>query len=169
MKGKKGSGQDILFVGIGLVAFAIIVMVGFKIYTEIDTKFQESDVLAAADIDGKARSSSAQMLNIFPGAIDNSFLFLTIGLCIATLILAAMVRVHPIFLVFYIILLSIVIFLCAVFSNIYQTMAAEAEMTAIADSLMFTSLIMNTLPFIVGIFGTILAIVMYKAFQEAVV
>jgi len=166
---KKGSGQDILYVGIALVAFAIIIIIGYKVYYEIDAKFQSSDIIADKDAGGLARSASTTMLGHFPGVIDNSFLFLTVGLCIGALILAAMVRVHPIFFVFYIILLSIIIFLCAVFSNIYQTIAGNSELTSLANNLLFTSQIMNTLPFIVGIFGSILAIVMYKAWSEGTI
>ena len=54
------------------------------------------------------------------------------------------------------------IFLSAVFSDIYQEMAANSELTALADQLVFTSHILTYLPLIIGVFGILLMIVMYK-------
>jgi len=163
MKNKKASGLDILFMGIILVVFSVAIIIGFKIYSEIDDKFQNSGVIN----NSRAQAASTAMLNQYPGIIDNGFLFLTMGLAVIAFVLAGLVRIHPIFFVFYIILLGIIIFLAVVFSNIYQGIAEQAEFTAVADSLIFTSHIMNALPFLVGIFGTLLAIVMYKNYQGA--
>lgn len=158
---KRGSILDILWIGIVLFILSLTTILVYKVYSEIDAKFQASD-----DLPTESKTASSQMLAHYPGIIDNSFLFITIIMAIIAFALATLVRVHPIFFVFYIIVLAIVVFLCGVFSNVYQTIAGNSEFTALADNLTFTSHIMKFLPFIVSVFGTILAVIMYKLWDN---
>ena len=114
------------------------------------------------DIPTEAKTSTQELTNHYAGSMDYGFLLLTIGLGIATLILAALVRIHPVFIPIYFIGLLFVVVLSAVFSNIYQGMAADPQLIAQADQLIFTSHILNYLPLIVGTFGILLMVVMYK-------
>lgn len=159
-KKKKGSIGDLLWIGVILLVISVTILICYKVYDAIDTKFQESSQLPAT-----SKAASSQIKGHFSGVLDNSFLFLTIMLALMAFVLAALVRVHPIFFVFYILMLALVIFLAGVFSNIYQEMAGQPEMTALADDLTFISLIMTYLPFLVGVFGSILSIVMYKIYS----
>ncbi len=158
---KKGSLQDLILFGVILLFFGMVLLIGFKITSEINNQLQASDFITA---DGKDAANT--LTNYYPTVLDNSFLFLAIGMSIVTLILASLVRIHPIFIPFFIIGLIIVIFVSGIFSNIYQEMAANTELTALADQLTFTSKILTFLPFIVGIIGTLLMIVLYKTWQE---
>jgi len=162
MMNKKGSIQDLIYAMVIIFAFAVMILIGFTISSKLNTEFQASD-----DITAEGKASFNQINDLYPGVMDNSFLFLTVGLCIATLILAALVRIHPIFLVFFILAWAVLIFLSAICSNIYQTMAANPQLVAQAAQLTFVTHIMNWLPFIIGIFGGILAIVMYKLYALA--
>ena len=162
LKSKKANLMDlVIVVGVILLGFSIAILVGFKVSTELNTKFQ-----ADADIPVEGKAAFNQINDFYPGVIDNSFLLLAVGLSIVALILAMMVRIHPIFFVFYILILVIVIFICGVFSNIYLEMANSPELIDIADQLTFTTHVMYSLPFIVGIFGFLLAIVMYKNWRD---
>ncbi len=158
LKNKKGSLLDIVFIGIVVLFFGMTVLIGFKFMDELDDRIQSSDVTNNA----RARAASSQLRGDYPGVINHTFLFFTVGLAIGALMLAAMVRVHPIFIPLFLIALVFVIFFAGLFSNIYQEIANEPSMTALADELTFIGTILNTLPLIVGIFGTILMIVMYK-------
>jgi len=157
---KKGSVQDLLYVGITLFAFAMVILICFRISTSLNTEFQASD-----DVDSYGKAAHQQITNMYPGIIDNSFIFVTVILSIGTLIMAAMVRIHPIFLPIYLLAWIFVIFMCAIFSNAYQEMAANADMAALAAQMTFMNQVMTTLPFIIGIVGALLAIVMYKAYR----
>lgn len=159
---KKASIQDILFIGIVLVAFTIGTLLMYKISTEFNTMIQDN-----ADFPEDSKTAMNKVTNMYPGIIDNSFLFLVVGLAMVAFIMAAMVRIHPIFIGIFIFVLAIVIFLCGVFSNIYQEIASNPEMTELADNLVFMSTIMHILPFIIGIFGSILSVVMFKTWQGA--
>ena len=166
-KNKKGSALDILWIAGTLIALAVIILIVYKVSDEFNTKLSTDSTFNEYAGAENAKSSMNQMNNMYPGIIDNGFLVLAIGLSIAAIILAAMVRIHPVFLVFFIIIWALIIFLSGVFSNIYQEMAAQPEMTALADNLTFTTHILNYLPFIVGILGGVLAIIMYKMWSAA--
>lgn len=154
---KKGTVQDIVFIMGFLLLVSIGVLVGFKVMNEFNDNVQGN-----ANFDSDAKAISSRMTGMFPGVIDNSFLFLIIGLSLAAIILAALVRVHPMFLVFFFILLIIIIVLAAVMSNVYQELAANPSLSAEADQLTFISSIMNFLPIILGVIGFIIMIVSYK-------
>lgn len=156
-RNKKGSLQDLIVIGAVLLFFGLILLIGSRVTGEWNDAIQ-----ARSDIPTEAKTASAAVNAHYGGAMDYGFLLLAIGIGIATLILAALVRIHPVFIPLYFIGLVIVVFLCGIFSNIYQEMAGNSELTAYADTLVFTSHILNYLPFIVGIFGILLMIVMYK-------
>lgn len=101
----------------------------------------------------------------FPGVLDNSILVLMIGLSIAAMALASMVRIHPVFFVFFIIIFGIILFLTAIYSNIYQKLAENAQLAPLAAQMVFTQHILTYLPFIVGMLGFILSIIMYKNYK----
>lgn len=160
-KNKKGSILDLIFIGVFLLIFAVGTLLVFYVSDTINDKLQSMD-----EINDRAKGSYATINGLYSGVIDNSFLFLTVGLSIVSIILASLVRFHPVFFVFFIIALAIIIFISIVFSNIYLEMANVPELQATADKLVFTTNIMWLLPWIVGIIGTMLSIIMYKNFKE---
>lgn len=158
---KKGSIQDLAIIGIILFSLSIMILMGYKVTTEFNNVVQTD-----SSFDTHSKEASNTLVNHYPGIIDNSFLFLAIGLSLITLILAALVRVSPIFFVLYIIALVIVIFVCGVFSNVYDEMASNPELSTLASNLTFISAILTYMPLILGVFGTLLSIIMYKSWRE---
>jgi len=160
---KKGSLTDLAYIAVVLVVFSIVVLIGLKIGEEVNNNLQ-ADTSGIIDATTKANTQSA--ITRFTYSIDNSFLFLMIFMCIGVLILAAMVAVHPIFIPIYFFGWIFIIFLGGVFSNVYQEMAANANLSTTASSLHFIGFIMQFLPFVIGIVGIIIMIVMYKLGQN---
>lgn len=158
---KKANLDDIVYVIGVLIFFGLALLILGRWTDEFNTRIQAND-----DIPASGKTAVSQVNNLYAGVLDNSFLFLTIGMMFVMLILAFMVIIHPVFFVFYFIMLGIVIFVSGAISNIYQTAAAEPELASTAAKLLWTSHILNYLPLIVGVFGFILAIVMYKQYQE---
>ena len=152
--------QDMLFIGIVLLSFAMIVLIGFKLATEFNTQIQ-----ADANMPAMSKSNSAEVLGYYTSSIDNAFLFLTIGLSLATLVLAALVRVHPVFIVFFIIGLIFLIFVSGILSNMYDEMATNPQLSAQANQLTFISFVMTRLPFVIGVMGIVLMLVLYKVWR----
>lgn len=166
-KNKKGSIQDLIYFGVVVLFFAMVILIGYKITNSIDTQVQSSVAVIAYDTDNYARTASTQLVSYYPGVIDNSFLIFAIGMALVTIILASLVRVHPIFIVFFFIGLVFVIFFSGIFSNIYQSMAEDPSLATEASNLIFIGKIMEYLPFITGIIGIILMVVMYKLRSDA--
>ena len=160
-KNKKGSLEDLGMIILFVFGFCFLALIGYKLANGLNTEIQASSALEAH---GKTAANTIE--SFYPGVIDNSALFFTIGLCIVSLVLAGMVRVHPIFLVFYIMFLPFMIYMGAVFSNVYETMATNAELSTLASNLTMISIITQWLPLIVTVIGILLAIVMYKNWRE---
>ena len=159
-KNKKGSVQDLLYIGVTLFVLSLVILICYKVSDSLNTEFQAND-----DIDSHGKAAHQQITDMYPGIIDNSFVFLTVILSMGALIMAAMVRIHPVFLPIYIIAWLFVIFLSATFSNAYQEMAANPQLATLAANMILMHQVMSSLPFIIGIVGGLLAIVMYKAYK----
>ena len=159
---KRGSLQDIILMGVFVLIFGMITLISFKVVTELNTIFQANAVLPDA-----SKNVSTRLLGFFPGIIDNTFLFFVIGLAIVVIVLAALVRVHPIFIPFFFIAWVFLIFISGILSNIYQAVAANAEFIGLANQLTFITNVLTLLPMFVGIFGIILMVIMYKSWQVA--
>ena len=155
--GKKGSLQDIMFI-IGLVLFfGVVVLIGFRVTSAYDDNIQGMAIMPQ-----EAKDVSTSLTSHYPGIIDNMFLVLTIGLCIITLILAAMVRVHPIFIPIFFIVEIITIFVAGIASDIFQSVASNSNLVEYSNQLVIISTVLGYLPLFIGIFGMILMVVMYK-------
>lgn len=154
---KKGSLIDILFIGVVLFFFSMVAIVGLKVSSEINDNIQDSNIF-----NDRGKTATNQAVESYTKTIDNTFLMFTVLLGMITLVLAAMVRIHPIFIPFYFIGLVFVIIFSAIISNIYEEMAANAQLLSTAQELTFITNILSILPIIVGIFGIALMIIMYK-------
>jgi len=160
-RNKRGSLDDLVWIIGVLLVFSLMILIFAKFTDEVNTKVQDMDIIPTS-----GKTAVSQMNDLYGGVIDNSFLLLTVGLAIVALIFAFLVVIHPIFFVFYFIFLTIIIFVSGAVSNIYQSAAAEPALASIAAKLTMTSHIMTYLPFIIGVFGFLIAIVMYKTWQE---
>lgn len=145
-----------------VIFFGIVALIGLT----ITSKFNDN-VQANANLPTDAKTASTTMTNHYSGVLSNGMLILLIGMCLVALGLAALVRVHPVFLIFYFIGLLIVIFMSGAFSNIYQTMAANTNLITYADQLIMIGTVITYLPWFITIFGTLLAVVMYKSWRNA--
>jgi len=158
---KKGSLQDLIYIGVGLVSIAITLLLAFTIAANYNTNIQADPAMPAT-----AKTASNTITGYFVGVGDHVFLFITIGLSLAALVLASLVRVHPVFFVFFIIALVILIYVSGIFTNIYEEMAASPQLAPQANQLLFTSFVMSRLPFFIGVIGILLMLVMYKIWRN---
>ena len=154
---KKGSLFDVLFLAGSFLVIALAILFGFLIMSNFNDHFQASSVIT---IEGKTASST--LTGYFPGIVDNVFLFLVIGSAMAALVLASMVRVSPIFIPFFIVMLIFFTFITGILSNIYQEVAGNTNVVAYANQLMFISTVMEYLPLMVAAIGILLMVIMYK-------
>lgn len=154
---KKGNLNDIILIAVVVFAFSISAIIGFKIVSEFNDGAQ-----AEIDLPANAITAQQQIENTYAGPIDTVILFLMIGVSIVTLAFAALVRVHPVFVPFFLIGLTIIIVVSGVFSNVWQAIAGEAELADVAEQLDITDFILTFLPFMIGIIGIVIMVVLYK-------
>jgi len=154
---KKGSLFDIIFIIIVLVFFSMVVLIGLNIAQNFNNQIQ-----TMADVPAEGKTATDSAVNNYTGVINGGFLFLVIGMMIATLVLAALVLVHPIFIPIYFIEWVITIIIGGIASNIYQEMATSSQLQSTANSLPILYFVLGYLPIIVGVLGIVLMIVLYK-------
>lgn len=160
-KNKKGSLLDLILIGAILLVASVSLLISFKINGSFNNFVQGNTDLF--DSHGVAASSSIN--GYYTGVLDNSFLFLAVGLGMVVLIFAVLVRIHPVFFVFYLIGWISIVFLSGIYSNIYQEIAANPSLSAEAAQLTISSTVMTWLPLIIGGFGMLLGVLMYKLWK----
>ena len=161
IRNKKGSLDDIGYIIYILIAFSIIALVMFKFTSSFSSEYSKLDVPT-----NQTKDLVSQINQVYPTAVDSGFLLLTFGLCLVALVLAFLVVIHPVFFIFYLIMLPFIIIIGGVASNIYDQAATSTALGDVAAQMVFMSHIMRWLPIIVGTFGFILAVVMYKTWRE---
>lgn len=160
-RNKKGSIQDIAyFIGI-VLTISILFLFGYKIMSSVNDGFQASD-----QINDDGKNSFNRMTNLYPGVMDNSVLMVVIILMMGTLGLAVMIRVHPIFIIFFLVFLLALVIVSAICANVYIGIANTEGMTEFAENMPIMTFVICWLPWIVAIFGILLAIFMYKNYSE---
>ena len=156
-KNKKGSIVDLVFIGLVLLVFGIVVLVGSKIGTEFNTKINDMN-----GINESVKAQTQRTVNNSISSLDSGFLILTIFIALAVLVLAALVRIHPIFIPIFILGWIFLIFIAGIFSNIYQEMTTNTGLTTVANELTFITNVLNILPLFIGVVGILLMMIMYK-------
>jgi len=115
---------------------------------------------------GKYNNSVAQNTSIeVEGAfnvMDNSFPLLFIGGNIAVLFLSFMIRSHPFFMVFTILMLVVLTVMAAIFANTYYEISHNAQLVTANAQMDITDYVMQNLVQLQVIFAFIDMIVLYS-------
>lgn len=154
---KKGSITDMPFIIGGIFSVALVALLVTLLVINLDVKIQVNDYFPT-----NAKTASTNMADDFPNVMDGGIIFIFFGLVIISLVLASLVPIHPIFIVFYLLEYILLIWLGGGIANAYQAVIELDIMSAVADRYTLTTFFFRYFPFIVGIFGALLAIIMYK-------
>lgn len=154
---KKGSITDLPFLMAGILAVAIVAFLVTIVVNRINTEVQANDFFPS-----DAQSASTNMADSFPAVMDGGIVFLFFGLCLVSFVLASLIPVHPAFLLFYIFEWLILIWLGGGIANAYQHIVEIAAFSFEASQYSLTIHFFRYFPFIVGVVGIVLAIIMYK-------
>lgn len=92
---------------------------------------------------------------------DYMFVFLAIGLSLASLIGAFMIRSHPIFYVFSTLLLGIMVIVSAQITNAFDKFATSSAFSSIANSFPMMVTFVRNFPLFILVSGVLIAVVMY--------
>ena len=158
---KKGQIGDMVFVLVTLIGIAIVLVVAGYVYTQIDIGFGQS---------GMETTESAQALDSFASGFhifDTSYAFILVGLIMGLLVSSFFIPSHPIFLVINIFGFMILVFIGAVFSNMYSDIILVEGLNASAMTYYpITTFIATKLPWIGAIIVFLSSIIMYAKGQN---
>ena len=118
LKGKRGSWLDMIYLSIILLGLSITIIVGLMVLNNIRTSFEGNSGIDSTGV-GWMNELEGKYVKVF----DGIFLFVMIGVTLAALVGAFMIRSHPAFFWVFFILLIIMVVLNAIFSNVYDDIA----------------------------------------------
>ena len=153
---KKGSIQDIFFGASFILLFAIAVIVGWMLFSKINTQIQSTNDFST---EGKALVNDFK--NKYVAITDGMFITIIVFLWLIILILAYQIDVNPIFFPFAIIVFGVLILITAVLGNTYNAFATMTGITEYSADYTIIPLVMNNFVQFILIIAFSIGIVMY--------
>ncbi len=143
---------DNIFITVAVFSMAIIIVVGIVFWNavNIDAIFDQNDYTKTV------RSNASA----FYGSLDNVFVIFFFVLHLGILILAFLLRSHPIIYIASIIIIAFLAIIAAPLSNAYEEFIADSTISVAASTTPYTNFLMSKLPMIEVIFGFITVIVL---------
>lgn len=161
---KRGSLTDLPFIIGGIFTVALIALILTSFLNRFDTELQGLD-MGDIDLNG-TKVASDTMVDAFPRVMDGAVVFIFFSLVILSLVLASLVPVHPIFLIFYLLEWIILIWLGAGIANSYEAIITNPIFSVEESQFSLTIHFFRYFPFIIGVVGAVLAIVVYKTKEK---
>lgn len=153
---RKAGIPDGIFYLIAIFAVSIIFLVGYVIMDDINTAFSDNDAISStgkdivSDIKGK-----------YVGIVDNAFLMIIIGLLIGTGVGVWFIRVHPALFWITIPLLAFIIFLSAIYANVFYNIETNDKLSAAAAEFTVVPFVMENYPYIITVAIILIAILLF--------
>ena len=155
-KNKKGFLGDIVYIGIFMFVFAVMILVGYLMLTNINTNFQASD-----DISTQAKTMLNTQETRYTNVWDGIFAFIFIGLSIAAIISAFLIDTHPIFFILSLLFIAFFIIAFAILANAYYTLESADAFIGFAEDFVAMHYIMNHLAHYIVIEGFLISLALY--------
>jgi hypothetical protein len=123
---KKGNAViDGIVIVLILVTFAIIAVVGYSVFNQMDTFIQSSEM------SNQSKDISSTLNAQYPSLFDGFAVFILVMAWISALIFSFMIDTHPIFLIISLILIAFILVIAAIVANGYEeTMINDAEFSS---------------------------------------
>jgi len=154
---KRGSFEDVPYITMLVVVFAVMLVVGLLVANSINDRFQ-----ASSDMPTQSKQFAQNTITKFTSANNSMFIIFVVGLIICGIGLALMVRVSPVFIPIFFLAMLFMVWVCGAFKEMYEKMAADSLLGTSAAALPMVGIVMTSLPVIVTVCGTLIMIVMYK-------
>jgi hypothetical protein len=153
---RKGNIPDLVFIVVIMFTFAIMVFLGFKVYSAYSDQVMDNEYFnttTGVAIDEAAYRTLA--------VLDYAYIFLFLGLILSTIILGFQIRTHPVFFFLSFLALIVVTIVSAQFSNIFSTFTESPEIASITSNYIIISYIMGNLPMFIVFAGIAIMVVFY--------
>ena len=140
---KKAGVPDAIFYMVAMFAVAIITVVGFLIMSEINTNFQGSN-----SISGQGKTIISNLSGKYVNIMDNAFLMIFVGILIGTGAGVWFIRTHPALFWIMIPIFAFIIFLSAIYANVFFNFTQNIKVQSAADAFTIIPFIMQNYAYI---------------------
>ncbi len=147
---------DTMIIVLILVSLALVMIVIYKAYSEMNTNLQEQDALGE-----KTKATLSNVNTNFPIIMDNVFIFALFLVWVFGIIASFMIDSHPIFFVITLVLLVVLCFIGVYISNAYQTIALDENLIDTIDMFPKINFILSNLLVVILIFGFTIAVSLF--------
>ncbi len=160
-KSKRASTLDNIFVLVKVFGFALFILIMFKVWAELTTDTLNSDLWEKSSIGGNVRNNTQVAMD----NMDWIFMVAYFGLHIGLIVLAYMLKSHPVVYIVGIFIIVILIMISAPLSNVWNEVLDEAVFATTITKVPKTDFIMDKLPLFECVFGFITLLV-FAAFAR---
>lgn len=161
IRNKRGATLDNIYVMIQLFAFALFILIMFKIWGEFTSDNLDSELWDKTSQGSHARDNTTVAIN----NMDWIFLVAYFGMHIGIIVLAFILKSHPIMYVAGIFIIIILAMIAAPLSNVWDTITLESSFITPAASMPKTNFIMDKLPLFEVVFA-FLTLIAFAAFAK---
>ena len=155
-RNKKAFIGDVLLLLIFMFIMALTILCAYLVLSNVNTAFQASSSIADAGKTIVSNSTSS-----YTSLWDGLFVFLLVGLSLASWISAYFIDTHPIMFVFMLMILAAYIFVGASIANAYWNVEAASAFSGFALNFKMMHYIMAHLPYYVMIEGAGLLLALF--------
>lgn len=151
--------------GLLVLEMVIIIVALFLVATSLYVSGILVDAFQASD---KMNQTFMQNADDSLNVINSMFPFLLVGMMMAAAISAYMLREHPVFAIFSIILWIFMIVVAAIFSNTFEALGDSTVFAPAAAQFTLTQQVMDYLPVLMTVFGAVVVIFLYAKSRDDV-
>lgn len=147
---KKGQAMyELIFVIVILLVFALMGVIAYQVFTDINTDVQADD-----SVNAEAKQTLSEVHQKFPSTIDNAFITVLALFTIVGMVAAYFADSNPIWLIVIIFLMICIFILAGIFSNTWEEVTGDSTITFetsfpitnwILDNLVIVAIVITTL------------------------
>ncbi len=141
---KKAGIPDGIFYMVAMFAVAIIILVSFLALSEINDNFQESNTIT-----DQGKSLIGGLQGKYVQIMDNAFLMIFVGILIGTGVGVWFIKTHPALFWLMIPIFAFIIFLSAIYANVFFNFTENEKITAIASQFTIIPFIMRNYAYVI--------------------
>jgi len=141
---KKASVPDGIFYLIAIFAVAVVILVAYLAFTEINDNFQESTSITA-----RGKGITNELHNRYVEIFDNAFLMIFVGVLIGTGVGVWFIRTHPAIFWITIPIFAFIIFLAAIYANVFYNFTQNSKVIGIAGEFTIIPFIMQNYAYVI--------------------
>jgi hypothetical protein len=157
---KKGSFGDILYLGVFLFILAIVIGIGWVIYSRFNAEWQTHSELGAESLEIMQNAKDR-----YVATYDNLFLVILVGMYLGALLLAWNIDTSPVFFLLSLVMMGVIVIVTAVLGNSWYTYSTNAALSSYIDDFTIIPFVMTHLVEMFVVMGFGLAAVMYSRTQ----